>query len=108
MAKYAIFFSFKGESVKAMMGNPVDRAAAATEIVEAAGGKMESYYIMFGAWDGFCVAELPDSNAAAAVSLKVSSSGAFSQLETHELKTAEEFADALRTGSGLAYSPPGS
>ena len=107
MARYAIFFSFKGESVKAMMENPVDRAAAATEIVEAAGGKMECCYIMFGARDGLCIAELPDSNAAAAVSLKVSSSGAFSHVETHELKTAEEFADALRAGSGLTYTPPG-
>jgi uncharacterized protein with GYD domain len=107
MAKYAIFFTFKGETVKAMMDKPTDRAAAAAEIVEAAGGRMESYYLMFGAWDGICIAELPDSNTAAAVSLKVSSSGAFAHLETHELKTADELVGALQTASGLAYSPPG-
>lgn len=107
MAKYAILFTFKGETVKAMMDNPADRAAAAAGIIESAGGTLESYYIMFGSWDGICIADLPDSNAAAAVSLRVSGSGAFSQVETHELKTAEEFIGALRTASGLAYSPPG-
>ena len=107
MARYAIFFTFKGETVKAMMDKPVDRAAAATEIVEAAGGRMEAYYLMFGAWDGMCIAELPDSSAAAAVSLRVSSSGAFAHVETHELLTAEELVGALQAAGGLAYSPPG-
>ena len=107
MARYAIFFTFKGETVKAMMDKPVDRAAAATEIVEAAGGRMEAYYLMFGAWDGMCIAVLPDSNAAAAVSLRVSSSGAFAHVETHELLTADELVGALQAAGGLAYSPPG-
>ena len=107
MARYAIFFTFKGETVKAMMDKPSDRAAAAGGIVEAAGGTMESYYIMFGAWDGFCIAELPDSKAAAAVSLKVSSSGGFAHVETHEVMTADELVGALQTASGMAYSPPG-
>ena len=107
MARYAIFFTFKGETVKAMMDKPVDRAAAATEIVEAAGGRMEAYYLMFGAWDGMCIAELPDSSAAAAVSLRVSSSGAFAHVETHELLTADELVGALQAAGGLAYSPPG-
>ena len=107
MARYAIFFTFKGETVKAMMDKPVDRAAAATEIVEAAGGRMEAYYLMFGAWDGICIAELPDSNAAAAVSLRVSSSGAFAHVETHELLTADELVGALQAAGGLTYSPPG-
>ena len=107
MARYAIFFTFKGETVKAMMDKPVDRAAAATEIVEAAGGRMEAYYLMFGAWDGMCIAQLPDSSAAAAVSLRVSSSGAFAHVETHELLTADELVGALQAAGGLAYSPPG-
>ena len=107
MARYAILFTFKGETVKAMMDKPADRAAAAAEIVEAAGGTMESYYLMFGAWDGICIATLPTSSAAAAVSLKVSSSGAFSHVETHELLTADELVGALRTADELAYSPPG-
>jgi uncharacterized protein with GYD domain len=107
MARYAILFTFKGETVKAMMEKPSDRAAAAKAIIEAAGGRIESYYIMFGAWDGICIAELPNSDAAAAVSLKISSSGAFSHVQTHELKTADELVAALNTANGLAYSPPG-
>jgi len=107
MARYAIFFTFKGEAIKAMIDKPSNRAAAAEAIVEAAGGTMESYNIMFGAWDGFCIAGLPDSKAAAAVSLKISSSGGFAHIETHELMTADELVGALTTAGGLAYSPPG-
>lgn len=107
MARYAIFFTFKGEAIKGMIDKPSNRGAAAKAIVEAAGGTMESYNIMFGAWDGFCIAELPDSKAAAACSLKVSSSGAFGHVETHELMTADELTDVLTTAGGLAYSPPG-
>jgi uncharacterized protein with GYD domain len=69
---------------------------------------MLAYYLMFGQWDGFVVFEVPDSAAAAAVSLAVTSSGAFSALETHELLDTAQFAEILGTAAGLAYTPPGS
>ncbi len=107
MAKFAVFFTFKGDTVKAMMTHPSDRAAVVSKLCEAAGGRMEAYYAMFGHWDGFVIAEVPHSRAAAAVSLAVSSSGAFERIETHELLDAGELNDALSTASGLAYAPPG-
>jgi uncharacterized protein with GYD domain len=107
MAKFAIFFRFKGETVKALIDKPSDRGAVVGKLCEAAGGRMESYYLMFGAWDGFVVAEMPDSAAAAAVSLAVSSSGAFATIETHELVEASALNGILSTAGGLAYKPPG-
>jgi uncharacterized protein with GYD domain len=107
MAKFAVFFTFKGETIKAMMSKPSDRAAVVSKLCEAAGGRMDAYYVMFGQWDGMVIAEVPDSKAAAAVSLAVSGSGAFAHIETHELLDAAEFGGALSTASSLTYTPPG-
>lgn len=107
MAKFAVFFTFKGETIKGLMSKPSDRAAVVSKLCEAAGGRMHAYYVMFGQWDGMVIAEVPDSKAAAAVSLAVSASGAFAHIETHELLEADEFSGALSTASSLAYTPPG-
>jgi uncharacterized protein with GYD domain len=78
------------------------------KLCESAGGRMESYYLMFGGWDGFVVFDVPDSDSAAAVSLAVTSTGAFSSIETHELLETAQFAAILSRAGGLTYTPPGS
>ncbi|MDQ0261381.1 GYD domain-containing protein [Sinomonas atrocyanea] len=78
--KFLVFFDFKPETVAAAMQRPSDRAAVVGKLCEAVGGRLESYYWMFGEHDGLVIADLPDSSAAAAVSLAVTSSGAFSRL----------------------------
>ena len=108
MAKFAVFFTLKGETVKNMMSRPSDRAAAVNALSEQVGGRMESYYMMFGGYDGFVIVDLPDSTSAAAVSLAVSSSGAFGRIETHELIDVADINGILETAAGLSYSAPGS
>jgi uncharacterized protein with GYD domain len=107
MAKFALFFTYTGATIKGLMDNPGDRAAAVRTTCEAAGGRMDGYYVMFGAWDGFVLADLPDSKAAAAISLAVSSTGAFGHVETHELLEAGDFTSVLDAASRLTYRPPG-
>ncbi len=107
MAKFAVFFRFKGETVKAMMAQPSDRAAVVRGLCESAGGSMDAYYLMFGAWDGMVIADVPSSRAAAAISLAVGSTGAFAALETHELIEAGEVGSVLSDAASLTYSPPG-
>jgi uncharacterized protein with GYD domain len=107
MAKFAVFFTFKGDTIKGLMDKPSDRAAVVSSLCEAAGGRMESYYLMFGAWDGFVIADVPDSKAAAAISFAVSSTGAFAHIETHELLEASELAGLLSRAASLPYTPPG-
>ncbi len=108
MAKFAVFFRFTGAAVKGLVDQPSDRAAVVSGLCESAGGRMDAYYIMFGDWDGFVIADLPDSNAAAALSLAVSATGAFAQLSTHELLDATQLTDALSKAATLRYTPPGS
>jgi uncharacterized protein with GYD domain len=90
------------------MDKPSDRTAVVRALAEQAGGSLESYYLMFGERDGFAVLDLPDSRAAAAVSLAVSSSGGFHQLDTHELIDPADLGSILEVASGLGYQPPGS
>lgn len=107
MAKYATFFSFTSEAVKGLMERPSDRGAVVSALCEAAGGRMESYYLMFGEWDGFVVFEAPDGPSAAAVSLAVNRTGAFTRLETHELLDWETMRSVLPKAASLTYTPPG-
>ncbi|MGH8859663.1 MAG: GYD domain-containing protein, partial [Jatrophihabitantaceae bacterium] len=107
MTKFAIFFTFTGATVKRLIDHPSDRAAAVAATCESAGGRLVAYYLMFGAWDGFIIIEVPDSRSAAAVSLAVSSTGALDRLETHELVEPDDLAGILAQAGSLTYSPPG-
>jgi uncharacterized protein with GYD domain len=107
VAKYMVLFSLTGEAMKRFVAKPSDRAAVVRELAESAGGSLESYYWMFGQYDGAAVIELPDSHAAAALSLAVTSSGAFARFETHELIEASDLAAIAERARGLTYQPPG-
>ena len=85
MAKYLVLFSLTSETAKRFIAKPSDRAAVVREVAESAGGSLESYYWMFGQYDGAAVFDLPDSRTMAAVSLAITSSGALSRFEAHEL-----------------------
>ena len=80
--KFAIFYTLKPETISAAMERPSDRAA---------------------------IAHVSDSASAAAISLAVSSTGAFAHLETHELIPADQIQPLLdRAKTARAqYRPPG-
>ena len=107
MTKYLILFTFKGETLKALMKRPSDRAAVVSEAAQSVGGQLESYYWMMGQYDGFAILDLPDSTAAARLALAVSSTGAFTHLETHELFGADQVLQLLRGTKGVEYAAPG-
>lgn len=107
MPKYLSLFTFKGETLKAMRDKPADRPIAVRELAESAGGSLEAYYLMFGQYDGLAIWEVPDSASAAALCVRVTSSGAFSHFETHELLPAEQINSVLEKAGQLTYRPPG-
>jgi uncharacterized protein with GYD domain len=102
-----VLFRLTGETVKRFLAKPSDRAAAVRQLAESAGGTLESYYWMFGQHDGAAVIELPDSHTAAALSLAVTSSGAFTQFETHELIDAGDLTAIAERAKEISYQPPG-
>jgi uncharacterized protein with GYD domain len=107
--KFALFFTFKGETLAKMIEQPSDRIAAVRKIAEASGGTLEAYYWMTGPHDGFAIFESSDSTVPAAISLAISSTGVFSHTETYELFDAVAVTGLLAKAKLTAkvYQAPG-
>ena len=108
MAKFVIFYSFKPETVAAMIEAPDNRIDAVRRLIEGARGKLESYYWMQGQFDGLLIAEMSPMDVNA-VSLAVSSCGVLSHIETHELIDPSEIVPLLAQAKAARanYQPPG-
>ena len=109
MAKFALFFSYTPETWNRMLMKPGNRAEALRRLSSEVGGSLESLYFMFGDRDGFAVLDVPDATAAAAVSIAVESTGAFSHMETRQLMSPEELPTMLEKAASAreSYPPPG-
>ena len=105
VAKYLVLFGLTGETMKRFVAKPSDRAAVVRELAESVGGSLESYYWMFGQYDGVGVFGMPDSHSMAAVCLAATSSGAFTRFETHELIEASDLTASAERAQGIAYQP---
>jgi len=106
MAKYLLETNYTLEGirgVKAKGGSA--RVAAATELVEGLGGKVESFYFAFGGSDVFVIVDMPDHVSAAAAALTVSAGGG-ATTKTISLITPEEMDAAAKMQA--TYRPPGS
>lgn len=80
------------------------RAAAVTALAQSVGGTIEAMYWAFGKDDFFVVADMPDSESAAALSLTVGASGSVNITTTELLSAAQVDAAAKRR---VDYRPPG-
>ncbi|MGO8872394.1 MAG: GYD domain-containing protein [Acidimicrobiales bacterium] len=80
------------------------RVAAATELIEGLGGKIESFNFAFGGTDAYVIADFPDNTSVAAAALTVCAGGGATVRTTVLLTPAE--ADAAAAKQTL-YRPPG-
>ena len=106
MPQYLGRFSYSTESVRAMIGDPQDREAAARELVESLGGKLVGFWFAFGDYDGVFIADVPDNATMAAVAMAVGGTGALSSFETTVLLGMDEAEDAMRKAGSAGYRPP--
>ena len=109
MPKFVSLFSLTSDTLARMIEHPEDRRGPVGRAAEAAGGRLEAYYWMFGQYDGLAIFEVPDAATAAAVVLATTSSGAFKHFETHELIEADDLVAILQKAQTLrpSYRPPG-
>ena len=61
MPHFMIRWQFTSTSAKALVGKPHDRTGAAKALVEGFGGKLDSYYLALGEYDGVAICEFPDN-----------------------------------------------
>jgi len=107
MAKYMALFNLSSDAIRRFVAHPSDRAAIVRGLVEDHHGSLECYYWMFGQYDGMAVFEMPDARTKAAMSLAITSSGAFTHFETHELIEANDLIAIAERARDIAYQPPG-
>src|SRR4051794_6642346 len=106
MAKYLLRVNYALDGVQGVLAKGGSaRKAAAAAAAKSAGGKLDSFYFAFGDTDVYCVADLPDNAAAAALALTVSAAGG-ATVDTTVLLTTEEIDQAV--GQNVKYKAPGS
>jgi uncharacterized protein with GYD domain len=85
--------------------NPIDRI---TPLVEACGGRLETFFYAFGDYDIVLVIDMPDDESAAAVALAGVAGGSLKASQTTKLLTVEQGLSAMEKAQEAAksYTPP--
>jgi uncharacterized protein with GYD domain len=101
--RFEATYSTQGEEGVRSKGG-TDRRDAVADAVRSVGGELECLYFEFGDHDAFSIVDLPDDEAAAAVSLIATASGA-AKVKTTVLLTPEQVDEAANRA--VSYRPPG-
>ena len=105
MPKYLIQVSYTADGIQGLLKDGGSkRRAAAEQAIKGLGGSIEAFYFAFGDTDGVVIADAPDNQTAAAVSLAVTASGA-GRTKITVLMTPEEMDQA--TKKSVSYRAPG-
>lgn len=105
MPKYLLQGSYSTEGVRGVIRDGgTKRRAAAQQLLQSLGGKLEAYYFAFGKNDFVVIVDLPDNVSVAAASMQVAATGALS-FKTTVLLTPEELDAAAK--KTVSYTPPG-
>jgi uncharacterized protein with GYD domain len=107
MPLYMSQFAYTPEAWAALVENPQDRSAAVRELPEAMGGRLISWYLSFGEYDGVQIYEAPDNASAGAVAMAAASRGHLRALKTTPLFSAEESVQLMRRAGGTSFRAPG-
>ena len=99
--------AYTASAVKALVGKPQARRDVVEKGPASVGGKLVSFHFCFGDYDVVLIADIPGNDAAAAVALATSATGAIAKYHTTVLLTAEEGVSAMTKAGRVAYSPPG-
>lgn len=105
MAKYLWKVSYTQAGVQGVLKEGgSSRRDMVEKLAAGLGGSIEAFYFAFGDHDVYIIADMPDAETAAAISLTVGAAGAVS-IETVALLTPEQIDTA--TKKSVDYRPPG-
>ena len=105
MPKYLFEASYSSDGTKGLLKEGgTQRVANLEKTLQTIGGKLESFYFVFGDKDVVGIVDLPDNVSAAALSLGINASGLVT-LKTHVLMTPAEMDQAAK--KTVSYRAPG-
>lgn len=110
MPRFVITFNYSSGSWARMLRVADDRRAAVAGLMEHLGGQMELMYWGVETAQAYVIAQLPDSLAATAAVTVATETGAFKDVQVHEVLTQEQLREvvALARSSEDSYHAPGS
>jgi uncharacterized protein with GYD domain len=103
MPLYMTQFAYTKEAWATLTHTPEDRSALVRELLEAGGGKLISWYLSFGEYDGLLIYEAPDEATAGALVLAAARQGHLSVTKTTPLFDGEQSMEMLRRAGGMAF-----
>ena len=106
MPLYLGRFKYSPQAIKAMIENPQDRGAAATQAAESLGCKLHGIWWTFGDHDGVFILEAPDHATVIALSMAAGASGQLTT-ETTVMVDMNEAQEAMRKAGSAGFVPPG-
>lgn len=109
MPKYITFCAYSCGSWARMMRRHDDRATMARILTESLGGSLECIYWEVSTGTSFAIVNLPDSACASAAAAVLTQTGAFKNVEVHEVLTQDQLSDALALAGEVSkiYQAPG-
>ncbi|MEO3475455.1 GYD domain-containing protein [Roseomonas sp. CAU 1739] len=107
---FCITANYTPEAIRGLMANPdTNRVEAVTRLIEAADGKLVSFYSTAAEGPGVLVIfDVPDPQSAPAIGGIVSSTGAIRNVRLTRLMSPEEVKSVRHKAAKLkaAYAPP--
>ena len=98
--------SYSAEAMSHIINSADGRKEKIANHIEQAGGRLIDYYFSFGEFDGVCIYETPDSESALSVLAAIKAMGFVNKMETTELFSTEDAAEAFKKAKGIEISPP--
>jgi uncharacterized protein with GYD domain len=107
MAKFLIEETFSSQAAAGVMQKPEDRFEVLKPICEAAGCKLEQFYVSGIENKSYLIIESPDLSNVCTIGTNFLASGAASSIKYIPLLTVPEAVDLFKKAASLAYRPPG-
>ncbi|MGC8549474.1 MAG: GYD domain-containing protein [Acidobacteriaceae bacterium] len=105
MPSYMLQLTYTQEMIKAAIANPKDRTQHISKVIENLGGTMQGIWFCLGDYDVVTIYDLPDNEAAAALSLAISGGGAVREIKTTPLLSVAEAFSAMYKAHDCGYAP---
>jgi uncharacterized protein with GYD domain len=109
MLKYVVKLVYSSAAWARMVKVSEDRVSEGAALLEHLGGSLESIYWEVENTSAHVIADLPDSVSAAALITAAIKTGAFKDVQVHEVLTRDQLREtiALAKSSEGVYHPPG-
>ena len=107
MAKYLIEETSTPQAAAGILQNPEDRSEVLKPLFEAAGCKLEQFYVSGIENKAYLIVESPDLDSVATVGTTFMAGGAASSIKYVPLMRLSEVVDMCQKAASLDYRPPG-